>query len=118
MNSKEYFPGFKECINLISSDDPMTFEDGYNFLLPRIKEYGDQLVKLIEQEESPKIKSRLIELLGECDDPKYITVFEQFLASSDHDVVSWSLTSLEKLSTGEGEKIADEFRKQNQKWAD
>ncbi len=94
----------------------MTFEDGFHLLLPKIKEYGAELVKLIEVEKNPRIKSRFVELLGECDDPKFIPIFVNLLSSDVLDIVAWSLTSLENLSSGNGKMIANDFRKKNPFW--
>ena len=107
---------FSKCIELIRSDDPMTFEDGYHLLLPKVKEYGEELVELIRSENDSKTKSKLIELLGTCDDAKYIPIFKELLKSEAHDVVAWSLSSLDNLSSGDGKKIADDFRRRNPKW--
>lgn len=114
MNNNTDF--FTKCIELILSDDPMTFEEGYHLLLPRVNEYGDKLVDLIGTESAPKTKSKLVELLGACDDSKYIPVFKGLLRDESRDVVSWSLTSLKNLSSGEGKEIVAEFRRQNPKW--
>lgn len=114
MTKRNHF--FLKCIELIRSDDPMTFEDGYHLLLPKVKEYGDEIAKLIRTEKNPKIKSKFVELLGACDDAKFIPLFKDLLNSEDHDIVTWSLSSLENLSTGEGKKVAEEFRSINPKW--
>ena len=90
---------FTKCIKLITSNDDI--RGRLRLLLPRVKEYGDKLVELIRAENDPKTKSKLIELLGACDDPKYISIFKDLLKNESHDV-SWSLTSLENLSSGEG----------------
>lgn len=103
------------CIKLIKSNDPMTYEDGYHMLLPRVRDFGDRIAKLIELEDDPQIKPRLVELLGESEDEKYLPIFEKLLASNIHDVVAWSLTSLERINSGV--KIADNFRKNNPEWS-
>ncbi len=112
--NKINFPGFQECLKLIKSKNPMEFEDGFHLLLPHVREFGEAIVELIKIETDPKIQSRLVELLGECEDEKYKSIFESLLTSKDHDVVAWSLTSLEKLSSGK--KTAREFRASNPKW--
>ena len=114
--SNNEFPGFDACIDLIRSKDPMIFEDGYHLLLPRVKDFGDRIVKLIQSESDPKIKPRFVELLGECEDKQYLPIFEKLLESEIHDVVAWSLTSLERINSGLS--IAEKFRKNNPKWSE
>lgn len=112
-NNDKYFD---HCINLISSDDPMKFEEGYHLLLPRVNEYGDKIAELIVAEKSSDILSKLVELLGECNEPRYIPIFKDLLTNEIHDVVSLSLTALENLPSKDGEEIANQFRSKNPKW--
>ena len=114
--SKDKNTFLANCIELIRSDDPMTFEDGYHLVLPKVADYADELVKLIEGENNPRIKSRFIELLGACDDKRFIPLFKGLLTEQADEVISWALSSLENMSSAEGKKIADEFRIKNPKW--
>jgi hypothetical protein len=116
MNSKS-FTSFEECITLMRSNDPMTFEEGYYLLLPKVKEFGDDIAKLIEGEEDSSVLSKLVELLGNCNDDKYYSVFVKALSSKHDDVVSWGLSGLEKLPSEDGKKKAQEFKSQNTKYS-
>ena len=110
------FPGIKKCLELVCSDDPMTFEDGYHLLLPRVGEYVVQISEALKEERNPSNQAKLIELLGECEDETLVPLLTGFLNSESGDIVSWSLTALEK--TAAGTKVAKKFRQENPEWAE
>lgn len=116
MTENDEFPGFKKCLEMVCSNDPMTFEDGYHLLLPKVREFSHQIVDALNETKNPKIESRLIELLGECENDAFIEVFEKYLSSESPEVISWALSSLDKLP--KGVEVAKHFRAMNPGWED
>ena len=103
----EELPDFRQCIEWLRSDDALTFEDGYHALLPRVREFRDELVRLLLVEPEPQMRARFIELLGETEDPSLVEVLRAELEDGKSDVIPWALTALERIGS---RHIADEYR--------
>jgi HEAT repeat protein len=104
---------FNECIQMIRSDDPMTFENGYVWIQNYLNIFIDDLIKLTTQEENPRIRARFVELLGDSSNSKVIPYLRQELKHSERHVRSWAYTALEYFGEPEASKIAEEFKLAN-----
>ena len=65
----EELPDFLKCIEWLRSDDALTFENGYHALMPRARQFRDEFVRLLQAESEPRMRARLVELLGDTEDP-------------------------------------------------
>ena len=104
----ETSPSFQECIEWLRSEDALTFEDGYHALLPQVRQYRDALVRLLQAEPQPSMRTRFVELLGETEDPSLVDVLRAELEAEEPEVVPWVLTALERIGH---QRIADEYRR-------
>ena len=101
-------PNFQQCIDWLRSDDALTFEDGYHALRSHVRAHRDHLVRLLQTELSPEMRGRLVELLGETQDPSLAEVLHTQLETEHPQVIPWVLTALERVGHPQ---IADEYRK-------
>jgi hypothetical protein len=101
-------PDFQQCIEWLRSNDSLTFEAGYHALLPRAREFRDELVRLLQVEAEPRMRARFLELLGDTEDASLVEVFRGELVAGEPEVVRWALTGLERIGHPE---IAGEYRR-------
>jgi HEAT repeat protein len=110
MSMNDNFPGFDQCIQMIRSDDAMTYEDGYHSLLGRAHEYTDKLIQLMQDEKSPDMRGKFIELLGDTNDPKIISLLALELENPERIVRQWAFWSLEQFDLVEAGSIVEKHR--------
>jgi len=109
MNEQE----FKEAIKMIKSSDSMTYEDGYQWLIGFADQYFNRLVELMQEESSPDIRSKLVEVLGHCVDEKVIAVLETELSSEHRDVRFWAHSQLTYFDSSKANEIAEKYKMEN-----
>ena len=103
----ETSPDFQQCIEWLRSKDALTFEGGYHALLPRVREFRDELVQLLQVEEDPRMRGRFVELLGETEDASLVGILRAELEAGTPEVVQWTLTALERIGH---QQFAEEYR--------
>ena len=101
-------PYFQQCIEWLRSEDALTFEDGYHALLPRVREFRNELIRLLQAELEPRMRARFVELLGETEDASLVEILRAELEAGEPEVVRWALTALERIGH---RQIADEYRR-------
>ena len=106
-------PEFNECIEMLRSRDPMTYEDGYHWLQGYLDKYIDELVQLMLKEEDPDRRSKFVELVGDSKNPKVIPILKAELRNPHKEVRSWAYSSLCYFENPEAERLAEEFKREN-----
>ena len=104
---------FQEALSMLYSKDPMTFEDGYQWLIGYADEYFDQLTKLMRNETNPDLRSKLIEVLGHCTNEKAISVLAEELLSIHRDVRFWAHSQLMYFENPKAEEVAEKYKAEN-----
>jgi HEAT repeat protein len=106
-------PGFDECLQMIRSENHLIYSDGYEWIQDYLIEHVDDLLKLMLQEQNPDIRAKLVELLGDSENPKIIPFVEQELKHSEREVRWWAFLVLTHFGTPETTKIVEKFRQDN-----
>ena len=106
-------PEFNECIKMLRSTDPMTYEDGYQWLQGYLDKYIDELIQLMLNEENPDMRARFVELAGNSKNPKVIPFLAAELENPQREVRSWAYSSLCYFENNEAEKLAAKFKEEN-----
>ena len=106
-------PEFHRCIEMLRSNDPMTYEDGYHWLQGYLDEYIDELIELMLNEEDPEMRGKFVELLGDSRNAKVIPFLEGELKSLHKEVRSWAYSSLCYFENQDAEKLAEKFRREH-----
>jgi hypothetical protein len=89
------FPGFKKCMELLRKKGyGMMQEEGYEWLLPRINEFLDDLIAEIDKPENAKIQDWIIELIGESTSPKAFEFLRDQLFENDPRNKFWVVNGL------------------------
>lgn len=109
MNKNE----FNECIEMLRSNDPIIYEDGYHWLQGNLHKHIEELIQLMLNEKNPDMKSKFVELLGNSKNPIVIPYLEVELKNPHVDVRSWAYSSLRYFENPEAEKLADIFKDKN-----
>jgi len=98
---------------MLRSSDPMTYEDGYHWLQGYLDDYLGDLIKLMQKETDPVMRSKFVELVGNSKDQQVIPLLEAELGSSSSEVRGWAYSSLLYFENPDATKIAENFRKKN-----
>jgi hypothetical protein len=106
-------PGFDECIEMIRSSDPLTYEDGYHWLQGYLIDYIDELIQLMLRETDPNMRSKFVELVGNSKNPRVIPVLEAELKSPHSEVRSWAYSSLSYFENSAATRFAENFRREH-----
>ncbi len=106
-------PEFNECIEMLRSTDPMTYEDGYHWLQGYLDKYIDELIQLVLNEENPDMRAKFVELVGNSKIPKVIPLLEAELKNTHREVRSWAYNSLCYFENSQAEKLAEKFKEEN-----
>jgi hypothetical protein len=106
-------PEFDECIEMLRSSDPMTYEDGYQWLQGYLDDYIDELVQLMLGETDPEMRAKFVELVGDSKNPKVIRFIEAELKSPHREVRGWAYSSLVYFENLEAERLAEKFKKEH-----
>ncbi|WP_221031930.1 HEAT repeat domain-containing protein [Actomonas aquatica] len=106
-------PTFEECVGMLRSKDPMTYEDGYQWLQGFLSTHFKDIVVLMQKEQDEDIRSKFVELVGDSKRSEAIPILEAELKSDLMAVRSWAYSSLLYFEDPVAEKIAEEFRAQN-----
>ena len=101
---------FNQCIDMIRSQDSMTYEEGYHWLQGYIKVYLNDLLSLLKVESDPIIRSKLVELIGDSEDPAIIPILTEELNSEYYEVRLWAYNSLSSFEDSLVVNILSEFR--------
>ena len=102
---------FDRAIRMLRSTDPLTYEDGYQWLQgENLIRYVPQIVDLLQSEADPEMRARFVELVGDADLPVHIPLLVQELSHAAREVRFWAYN---KLSLSEHESAnahAEEYR--------
>ena len=104
---------FNEIIALLRSDDPMTYEEGFHSLKGRVDEALDKLIELEQMETDEKMRSRLVELIGESTEPSAIELLKSELDSPYYEVRMWAYSALCYSDSEEAKKLAQHYKVEN-----
>ena len=104
---------FDEIIELLRSDDPMTYEEGYHSLTGRVDEILNWLIDLEAKEKNEAMKAKFIELIGESVQPQAIEALKKALSSQFYEVRCWAYSSFCYSESLECNQIAEEFKRNN-----
>lgn len=102
---------FEEAIQLLRSTDPMTSEDGYHWLQgDNLIRYVPQIAEMLRSEDDPIMRGKLVELVGNADQPEHIPLLVHELSHASREVRFWAYTQL-SLSEHESAKAqAEKYR--------
>ena len=103
-------PDFHQCITMLRSPDPMTYEDGYQWMQGYLSDYIDELISLMKSESVPDIRAKFVELIGDSQLQAAIPVLEEELKSPHSEVRQWAYSSLQYFEDHIANQIAERFR--------
>ena len=103
-------PTFEECVTMLRSDDAAIYENGYHWLLEDVDDYLERLVALMVNEETPELRGRLVELVGDSRQEAVIPVLEAELNSPHHEVRRWAYDSLSHFDTPEARRVVAAYQ--------
>lgn len=106
-------PEFDKCVEMLLSDDPSVYEDGYQWLQGYLDQYIDELVQLMTRQTDPSIRARFVELIGDSRIPGVIPVLANELQSPHGEVRGWAYSSLLYFENSEASRLAEKFRLEN-----
>ncbi len=98
---------------MLRSAEPMTYEDGYQWIQGYLGEYIDEILQLMLNEASPDMRAKFVELVGDSRNPKVIPFLAAELKSPHREVRSWAYSSLCYFGNPEAEALAARFKKEN-----
>lgn len=88
----------------------MTYEKGYHWLQGNLKDFFDELLKLMLDEEDLKMRSKFVELVGDSQHPDAIPYLEKELLHYHYEVRSWAYNSLVYFEDPKAFSIAEAFK--------
>ena len=102
---------FHEAVQMLRSDDPMTYEEGYHWLQgENLEHYVHRIVELLQAETDPRMRGRFVELVGDADMIEYIPVLAQELSHASREVRHWAYNGLSLSEHTAGRDRAERFR--------
>lgn len=86
---------FDDAIRMLRSSDPMTYEDGYQWLqgLNLIRNIH-QIATLLRAEQDPQMRGKFVELVGDADLPEHIPLLVEELSHNAREVRFWAYNQL------------------------
>ena len=106
----------QDCLMRIRSKDPLIFEEAFIEIEEVVSDYKNEILEALDSEIDSNNKGKLIELLGLCEDSSLLPVFRKELEKRDKNTTSWVLSAIESLNLDEGNKIVQNFKKDNPEW--
>jgi hypothetical protein len=106
-------PSFSDCIAMLRSRDPLTYEDGYHWLQSRLGEHLDDLIALTLQETDPAMRGKFVELLGDSKDPRALPHLQRELTHPERGVRMWAYQGLLYFESDEAARLAEAFARDN-----
>lgn len=101
---------FQQCLRMIRSEDPMTFEEGYQWIQGSISAYLEPLIAQLEDAEGWYLRSKFIELLGDANDERAIPALEGELSHPDSQVRGQAWSALMYSALPEANQLAERYR--------
>ena len=102
---------FAEAVQMLRSNDPMTYEDGYQWLQgDNLKQYVHRIANLLDAETDPRMRGRFVELIGNADMPEYIPLLAKELSHPSYEVRLWAYNGLSLSEHAAGLEQAEWFR--------
>ena len=101
---------FRSYIEMIRSDNSVTYEQGFWSLIYDVPQFKDELIQLMQAEQNPQVRAKFIELLGDAKDPKVIPLLVAQLEHPDAEVRYWAVLSLEYFGLPEAKEIAERYK--------
>ncbi len=110
----EHYPGFDVCIHQLFSEDPLEYEDAYEWLTdwhgPPVRRHVQELLVLLKRDLALHHRARVLELLGYTESRQVIESLRRHLRHSDPDVRLWAVLSLQQLDFPETKEMVAQFR--------
>ena len=106
----------QDCLMRIRSKDPLIFEEAFVEIEEVVSDYKNEILEALGSETDSHNKGKLIELLGLCEDSSLLPLLNKELEKKDRDTISWILSAIESLNLDEGNKIVQNFKKDNPEW--
>jgi len=106
----------QDCLNRIKSKDPLVFEEAFIEIEEVVSDYKDDILEALASEIDSSNKGKFIELLGLCKDASLLPLFKKELENKDKNTISWVLSAIESLDIDEGNRIVQDFKKENPEW--
>lgn len=108
MNDSE----FEHAIEMLRSTDAITYEEAYHWLQgDNLKRYIPEIVDLLDKEEDPDVRAKLVELVGDADLEKYIPVLVRELSHASREVRLWAYNQLSLSSHEEAKEQAATYQR-------
>ena len=104
---------FEDCMVRLRSRDPATYEDAYEEIQPHVRRYVPALIAELAHAPDGYTRGKLLELLGDAQDPTALPVLAQELEHPDPDVRHWAHTGLIALCLAEADQLAEEYRRRH-----
>ena len=104
---------FSECIRMLRSDDPMTFEEGYHWIQYHFEAHLDELIEFMRNEQDARMRGRFVELLGDSKDLKVLPYLERELEHQDREVRSWAYHALTYFGDALAVQIAQKYKNEH-----
>jgi len=104
---------FEEAVEMLRSKDPMTYEDGFHWLIGFADKYSDKLVALMRAELVPDQRAKLVEVIGHCSKESVIPVIAHELSHESREVRCWAWSQLAYFENDKANKIAQKYKQEN-----
>jgi hypothetical protein len=101
---------FRSCLRRLYSRDPVTYEGAYLEILPRVRQYVPELIAELGHVQDAYTRGKLIELLGDAQDPCALPALARELEHSDQNVRQWAVTALTALCRPEADELVVTYR--------
>ncbi|EAQ81278.1 HEAT repeat domain-containing protein [Blastopirellula marina] len=102
---------FAQAIQMLRSEDPMTYEEGYHWLQgDNLIQHIDEIVVLLQAETDPPTRAKFVELLGDADLAQYVPRLVQELSHDCREVRFWAYNQLSLSEHLIAREQADAYR--------
>ncbi len=94
------------CLKQLRSSDSAEFDVAFEALRLNIQAIKNRVFHAMKSESDPHAKGALIELLGESQDPRFISPIAEQFSSDSGECKFWAYVALQKIGTAESLKEA------------
>lgn len=96
---------FEECLALMRKRDPQLAEDGFHYLLPRVRAHLPELMQIFQTEESHAVRCWILELIGEARSMDAFPLLCKEAVSEDESFQNWGIIGLKLLDTKDARRF-------------
>ena len=97
----------------LRSRDALTYEAAYDEILPHVRAYVPQLLDELARTPDAFTRGKLIELLGDAQDPAAIPALGRELDHPDQNVRQWAVTALVATCRPEAAALVAAYRRRH-----